>query len=673
MVDFFSLQNDALARSRKFYLAFSLAIFLAVVLLYFAISGVFLIFALPESSLLSFIYGDRQKVLSLRPFLIIGTAIALTILIISSRRNRFISECGGAYIAEMLQARPLERPANLKERQLLNVVEEMAIAAGLPRPRLYIIPGLRSINAITAGVDHDDAIIAITEGAVKHLDRDELQGVIAHELAHILNGDFSLNLTMAGWLYGLMFFYVQGRRFLFFVGDGFTGLGDRDNMPAGCILCVRPLIAAALLMAAGWVGKTLAQILQAAFSRQREYLADAFAVQFTRNPKGLAGALKKIAWAPRRGFIESADALTVEAFFIASPNKAEHLFKSLPPLEERILSLDPAWDGEARPIEDDDFRPPKNLNEKYAYGPSRSAAPKSLSTPRRLFAEKVKNMDGWSGLMVLSFLEAGEGGKAAEAGASLKAAHELYEGIPAPLLKAVHEAAQVGILTASVFVQGEEDTRKKQRLALEKHLGDEGAAMALGFESQMSLKQRLPLLDLALPAIKGLPWEEKTALISLIKNLAAADGRLDLFEIAACQVLKKSLGNIFQPGAADKLVEAAAYPGKVRQHVVKIMSLLASFDVDEGEAGKVFSEAMKAFNQWPPQEMLPKGRVGSKALVESLDYLAKAPFKVRNSLIMAATQACLQKEIFSEKQYQLLRALAAALEMPLPITDIFKA
>lgn len=668
------MQDDALARSRKFYLAFSLVVFLAVILLYFAISGVFLAFTFPEPSLPSFIYGDPPKVLSLRPFLIIGSVITLTILTISNRRTRFIRDGGGAYIAEILEARLLETPANLKETQLLNVVEEMAIAAGLPRPHIYIIPGVRSINAITAGVDHDDAVIAITEGAVKHLDRDELQGVIAHEFAHILNGDFSLNLAMAGWLYGLMFFYVQGRRVLFFAGDGFNGPGGRGDMPAGCIGGVGALIAGVLLMAAGWVGKTGAQIIQAAFSRQREYLADAFAVQFTRNPNGLAGAMKKIAWVPRRGFIQNSDAMTMQAFFIVSPNKTEHFLKSHPPLEDRIFLLDPTWNGEATPIDDDAFRPPKNLNEKYDYSPSRPATPKLISKHRRLFAEKAKNMDGWSELMVLSFLEAGEGCKAAEAGASLKAAHKLYAEIPAPLINAVHDAAQVALLTASVFVKGEEETRKKQRFALEKHLGDEGAARALSFESQMSLALRLPLLDLALPNLKGLPREEKTALISLIKNLAAADGRLDLFEIAACQVLKKSLGNILQSRVVDKPADAAAYTSQVRRHVVNIVSLLASLDVDkEDEARKVFSEAMKAFNQWPPQEMSPKGRVGSKALVESLDYLAKAPFKVRNSLIVASSYACLQKEVFSEKQYQLLRALAAALNMPLPMADLFRA
>jgi len=686
-MDFFSLQDDAFARSRKFYMAFSVAIFLAVIVLYLAITAsLAVIFGggdLPPA-----IYGYPQKVLSLRPFLILGSVITIIILFISVRRTSFIREGGGAYIAEILDARFLESPANLQETQLMNVVEEMAVAAGLPRPRLYIIPGARSINAITAGVDHDDAIIAVTEGAVRHLNRDEMQGVIAHEFAHILNGDYSLNLTMAGWLYGLMFFYIQGRRLLHFVWVTIKSFTENNNVySAGTGLVMNPsglgifvivpaFVTGCLLMAGGWIGKAGGQVLQAAFSRQREYLADAFAVQFTRNPHGLAGAMKKIAWIPRHGFIKSSDAVTMQAFFIASPVKLRSLFQSHPPLEDRIQALDPAWDGTLPEIDHDDFRPPKDLNLKYRYGPSKDLHFKSgvkQNKQQQKLADKVKKMDSWSGVLVLSLLQTSDEYSSVQVDDSLKAAHELYDALPVSMREAADDVGQVAILVAAVFVHSDAELKRRQKLVIEKRLGDEAAARAMGLKSQMEEKHRLPLLSLASPTLKTLIQEDKDTLSRLIKNLVAVDGKLDLFEIAACQILKKSLGAIFPAGKDDQKAESVKYYDRVRQEVVTVVSLLAGLDAQsETEAQAVFSSAMSGFKQWPPQRMLPRQQISSKLLMSSLDFLSEAPLQVRKTLIRAAASACLNKENLTIEQYQLLRALAAAVDVALPLTAVKK-
>ena len=381
-MDFFTRQDDAHSKSRTFYAAFGVAIAVAVVLFYFAVTMALLFLCarwrLPQgpladqimasaiATLPEFIYGSPQSILALRPFLILGSFITGVVLLAAYQKTKAIKEGGGAYIAEALGADLVETPHGFEETQLINVVEEMAVAAGLPRPRVYILRREKTINAITAGLDYEDAVIAVTQGAVTHLNRDELQAVVAHEFAHILNGDFSLNLTMAGWLYGLLFFSMKGQELL----DGslkgmdraLRGLGALSSRIPGvgilaAVLYIPKFLAGFCLWAGGWVGRMAAGVVQAAFSRQREYLADAFAVQFTRSASGLAGALKKIAGLPKHGVLRSGQSIMLKAFFIVSPTRMDGLLKTHPPLESRIRVLEPEWDGTPTLIDHPDFQP----------------------------------------------------------------------------------------------------------------------------------------------------------------------------------------------------------------------------------------------------------------------------------------------------------------------------
>jgi Zn-dependent protease with chaperone function len=238
---------------------------------------------------------------------------------------------GGRAVAELLDGRLVNsNSTDAHERKLLNVVEEMAIASGVPVPQVYVMDGEAGINAFAAGHSASDAAISVTHGAMTLLTRDELQGVIAHEYSHLLNGDMKLNLRLMGLVFGILCLTVIGRILIRARG--------KNAWPF--------LLLGLALIIIGFVGVLFGRLIQAAVSRQREFLADASAVQFTRNPLGLAGALKKIGGATGGSELQSHRAEEVSHFFFANGLKSEFFgFATHPPLEERIKALDPSFDG----------------------------------------------------------------------------------------------------------------------------------------------------------------------------------------------------------------------------------------------------------------------------------------------------------------------------------------
>ena len=258
---------------------------------------------------------------------------------------------GGSAVAESLGGRLLD-PLNVKdplEKRLLNVVEEMAIASGVPVPPVYLLDQEEGINAFAAGHRPEDAAIGVNRGTLLALSRDQLQGVIAHEFSHILNGDMRLNIRMMGLLYGLLFLGIIGRTVLRILGDINYRSTRRssDDDKKGNPLAVVYLFALAMFIL-GYVGFFLGRLIQASLSRQREYLADASAVQFTRNPDGISGALKAIGGWVNHATMKSPASMEAAHLFFGDGIKRMMMhspFATHPPLETRIRRLDPNWDG----------------------------------------------------------------------------------------------------------------------------------------------------------------------------------------------------------------------------------------------------------------------------------------------------------------------------------------
>lgn len=266
---------------------------------------------------------------------VIGT---LGVVLAGSLYKTLALSKGGSAVAESLGGRLIaDATEDADERQLRNVVEEMALAAGVPLPRIYVLDNDAGINAFAAGHAPEDAAIGITRGGMTLLTRDELQGVIGHEFSHLLNGDMRLNIRIMGILFGIVCLSVIGRVLLYTRGGG--GRGRNPMMFIGLAL-----------IAIGALGVLFGRLIQAALSRQRELLADASAVQFTRNPAGLAGALKKIGSVGSK--IHSAHAGEASHMFFENGvgQSLLGMMATHPPLEQRIRALDPGWDGQFTPV-----------------------------------------------------------------------------------------------------------------------------------------------------------------------------------------------------------------------------------------------------------------------------------------------------------------------------------
>ncbi|MGI9241365.1 MAG: M48 family metallopeptidase, partial [Verrucomicrobiales bacterium] len=274
-------------------------------------------------------------------FLMVAASVSGVILIGSGYKTLMLSS-GGATVARDIGGRRVDpNSGDADERKLMNVIEEMAIASGVPVPEVYVMDQEPGINAFAAGKTFSDAAIGVSRGAMKLLNRDELQGVIAHEFSHILNGDMKLNLRLIGVLHGILILTIIGRIIL--RSAAYSGRSSRDDRGAGVFF----MVLGVGLFIIGYIGVFFGHLIKSAVSRQREYLADASAVQFTRSPDGIGGALKKIGGLSYGSRLLNARAEEVShmTFSNALPSGFVAALASHPPLPDRIKAIEPSWDG----------------------------------------------------------------------------------------------------------------------------------------------------------------------------------------------------------------------------------------------------------------------------------------------------------------------------------------
>lgn len=267
-------------------------------------------------------------------FPIVGSLFLGITLCVAAFQYSMFSSYGGGYVAESMggyRINPLTQDP--KERQILNIVEEIAIAASLPIPPVYMIPA-HQINAFAAGLNPNNAAIAITEGSFDLLNRDEIQGVIAHEFGHIYNGDTVINMRLAAMVMGFFFILYFGLRMLQFSGLA----GGRSNREGGRKGGNPVQLAALLFLLAGAFTWFMGSILKASISREREYLADACAVQFTRNPSGIANALRKIMKESTKDMPK--EGMAFSHMYLDNHNTLDSIFATHPPLLKRIAAIE---------------------------------------------------------------------------------------------------------------------------------------------------------------------------------------------------------------------------------------------------------------------------------------------------------------------------------------------
>ncbi len=312
---FFEFQRDARSRTRRLLLAFVVTVLLLVV----AVNA-----ALALAWGLSWGFWMPGELRFPRHFFAVNTGVTLLFVLggwwVETSR---LADGGGVRLAEQMGARAAQPSGHLDEQRFCNIVDEMAIAARMKRPTPMVIARDEGINAFAAGWDEDDAVVAVTHGALRHLTRDELQGLVAHEFSHIGEGDTRLNMRLVGMVFGLEMLFRMGQHL--FEPDA------KDRRMAAALIGLA-------IMAAGWLGWVAGHALQAAVSRQREYLADARAVQWTRSRDGLGGVLRKVLAQQREGtFSRPTGSLVQHMLLVANERGAvAHWLDSHPPLSRRI-------------------------------------------------------------------------------------------------------------------------------------------------------------------------------------------------------------------------------------------------------------------------------------------------------------------------------------------------
>ncbi|HKO32161.1 MAG TPA: M48 family metallopeptidase [Candidatus Limnocylindria bacterium] len=414
-------------------------------------------------------------------------------------------------------------------RRLRNVVEEIAIASGTPVPEVYLLPHEEAINAFAAGWSTSDAAVAVTKGALERLNRTELQGVIAHEFSHVVNGDMRLNIRLMGLLFGILFLSIIGRTLTYtgLIGGGDRRDGDRNSGNPLAILGFALLIA-------GFVGVLVGRLIKAAVSRQREYLADASAVQFTRQPSGLVGALAKIAGLEVGSKLRNPRSEEVGHMLFGSGAKLDSWFATHPPLLERIKVLDPAFDTSQLQNLSRQWaaHPPQGLEEDISLGLAPApAAPLPAATTRVPATE--------------STVVAGIGTQG-----SFAKAEELIGQLPLDLLDRARHAETVVPLVLGLLLSDNQDARTAQHALLTARYGKELADAAWTEANAMTTLHpllRLPLAELSFPALRQRSDRERSTVVTIVFDLIHADGRITPYEYCLSRLITGELTASMQP------------------------------------------------------------------------------------------------------------------------------
>ncbi len=536
-------------------------------------------------------------------------------------------------------------------RRLRNVVEEIAIASGVPVPRLFVLEQESGINAFAAGYSSSDAAVAVTRGALDRLNRDELQGVIAHEFSHVLNGDMRLNIRLMGVLFGIMMITLIGQRILLY------GRGGRSRN-VGAVL-----VAALVAVVVGGIGTFFARMIKAGVSRQREYLADASAVQFTRQTAGLAGALKKIGGLPAGARLnERADAEEVSHMLFGQGMALSGMFATHPPLLDRIRRLDPAFnDGKLKALAAQWQRdPPDGLREDVALG---FAAASDLASP--VVAASLPRRD--ASLPLTPPMVAAQ--VALPADDDYRHAHDLVEGLPAALRELARRRDMVMPLLAGLLFDPDPAIAARQRSEIAARCGVPMATQALALREehlrQLHPMQRLPLVAMAFPTLRQRPRPELEAFLDAIDAMVHSDGGVSVFEYCVSRLVQVQVREALDPSRYARF--GRRKPAGVKQEFATLLAVLA----DAGHPGRP-QDAQRAYLAGM-QRVLPRDHLpyappadGVRALdavwepLDALDPLAK------QVLVEALTDAVSHDRSVTVAEAELLRTVCGVLHCPLP-------
>ena len=638
-MDFFARQAATRRQSRWMVFLFIIAVIAIVIAIDLVVVTTVAVLSLEDGGLLA----SEDLSLTRYPIaVVVSTIVVLGTIGISSLVRTVTLAAGGGKVAEQLGGtRVSADTTDPLRRRLRNVVEEMAIASGVPVPQVYVLDREAGINAFAAGYSPANAAIAVTRGALVHLNRDELQGVIAHEFSHVLNGDMRLSTRLIGLLFGLTVIAMIARTIL-----RFSPRSSGRKSGGGLAVIY---VAALVVLMLGWIGLFFGRLIQAAVSRNRESLADASAVQFTRDPGGLRNALVKIgAWGAGSRF---ADADAEEVAHLLFAEGIGRVFSTHPPILERIREIDPSF----QPSEFESVR--RRMNEDRAMMEEEEVRNRPSAAAR---------MGGLlEGAVVLA--PAAVAGLVANPGTGhVLQAQEVLASLPGSFQRAARDPLQATALFLALAIDTEPEARERQLAFIHQHLGGDfqGVVKAMLAEvDALTAVQRMPALLQVFAALSQLARTERVELLKCLNGLLVRENRASVFAYVLRKLAQMQLQDNLDPRrrAVGHLSALGA-----RDDLQVLFSVLAGQGSEDEPAARQAYEAgieillpgihppFLRLGHWPPK------------LDQSLTRIDRLQPAAKNQLVQALVTTISHDRRMTVPESELLRAICAVLHCPLP-------
>ena len=640
MTDFFQAQDDARRKTHWYLALFALCLLAILSAVYAAVAFGFRLHGQLSEPPLEVEWFTPER-------LVVTVCTTLFVIVVAGLAKYAQLARGGKHVCESVGARRVDPTTqNRLERRLMNVVEEMSIASGVPMPAVHVLDGETAINAFAAGYEIDRAALAVTRGALEQLDRDELQAVIAHEFSHILNGDMRLNTRLIAALHGILILTIVGRGIRGWVFSGGSSSGSSSSSSgsgriwtsssasssgssskgkgnAGAII-IAIIVVIILITIIGAIGAFFARLIQAAVCRQRELLADAAAVQFTRQPAILANALKRVSGLGSRLQIPAASSMAHLCFAQGIKSwRATH-----PPIEERVRQYDPNWDGNAPP-------------------------------------ERVQMLSGQADhpphglLQVAGLLQQ----------PSLDYAHSLLTSLPEPVTRALHDPTRAVGLVLLLLLEENPGARAGKWTAMQEVLPSEVLQTAYELSpclAGLGPEVRLPLMELALPTLRTLPERSQQTLLHAVDRAVGADQRTDLFEFIVQRLLRQGLGPAYTETARQPQLRAPSATELLSASVVVLSAVVRSGQGDEDHRKSVLARASFDAGYDPPLTLDRAPEAEFSAVHAALDALRRAGLPERRRFLDACERAICADGKVKLQEAELFRAIALTLGVPIP-------
>jgi Zn-dependent protease with chaperone function len=657
-MDFFAQQDQARRNTRYLVILFSLAVILLIVL----VNGLITAFLWFGRDYNLYVGGSGWKgylaLFSWERFATIGAAVAATVGLVSLVRWLQLAS-GGRTVAEgMGGRRVLGQSEEFHEKRCLNIVEELALAANMPVPALYVLPDERGINAFAAGVNPADAVVAVTRGALLQLNREELQGVIGHEFSHILNGDMRLGIRLASLLKGITFIGDVGH-FLLRAGAYGIGRSSRRNERSAAL----PILGLGLMII-GWLGSLSAGFIKAAISRQKEYLADASAVQFTRDNEGIANALKVIGGYLPGSLVHAARAPEMSHIFFGEVTHGIfNAFSTHPPLDKRIRRLDANWDGGYL----------QRAEQRYASEPLTANTAQAGVGRAALVAAAMASIAAPEGETEAT-ADAAFSAPADSAGTTATATPPepgaaIAETSAGAITPALHDTALeplgASALALALVVARHSPADQHSAMQIIAQQGVRGqdtfTADLLPEVARLCPGQRFPLMAIAMPALKSMSTPQYRQFKSTLLAVIRVDKKTALFEWCLFQLLRHYLDPEYLQTESSRPRHARL--AKVRAPLRQVLSVLAHHG--DGSSEQAFAAACASLDL-DSLSLLPLEECGIADFSRSVHTLADCYPLLKPRILKAMALAAADDEQINPTERELIVAVAAVMDCPVP-------